>query len=170
MKINLFLSSICFFMMLMTTQSCVSTCMIVSEPSEAEVYINGRYKGKTPYKFSTTISDETILKVNIQKKGYVEVDTILFKDGKINRFNRIMGYVLVFPFDNDRLFKKEYTYQLNEKQNTFFPGNNPEETSRPLQENSKLTKLKNLQEAYRAGKYTEKEYKEIRKSILEGKD
>lgn len=170
MKINLFVSGFCFFMVLMTTQSCVSTCMIVSEPSEAEVYINGRYKGKTPYKFSTNISDETMLKVNIQKKGYVEVDTILYKDGKINKFNRIMGYVFVFPFDYDRSFKKEYSYQLNEKKYTYYPGINPEETSKPLQENSKLTKLKNLQEAYRAGKYTEKEYKEIRKSILEGKD
>lgn len=170
MKKSLFLPILFFLAVLTTTQSCVSSCIIASEPKEAEVYINGRYKGKTPYKFSATISDETMLKVNIQKKGYVEVDTILFKDGKTNKFNRFLGYILVFPFDYDKKFKEEYFYQLNERKNTFFPENYPDVNTKPLQENSKLTKLKSLQEAYRAGKYTEKEYREIRKSILEGKD
>jgi len=170
MKINLFLPSICFFMILMTMQSCVSTCTIVSDPPEAEVYINGRYKGKTPYKFSTTISDETILKVNIQKKGFTGIDTVFYKDGDVNKFNRVLGYVLVFPFDYDRMFKEEYFYKLHLKTNIVFPENMTQDSSNPVQENSKLSRLKNLQEAYKAGKYTEKEYKDIRKNILEGKE
>ncbi|MBK8621953.1 MAG: PEGA domain-containing protein [Saprospiraceae bacterium] len=169
MKINLFLKTIFLLIIVSVLQSCTSSCKILSEPSDAEVYINGRYKGKTPYKFSTTISDETLLRINIQKKGFVSIDTIFYKNGKTNKINRVLGYILVFPFDYDRMFKKEYAYHLKQKTYNDFPENLDQETSNSVHENSKLLRLKNLQEAYKAGKYTEKEYKEIRKSIMEGK-
>jgi hypothetical protein len=66
--------------------------------------------------------------------------------------------------------RTEYFYKLHLKANIVFPENMTQDSSNPVQENSKLSRLKTLQEAYKAGKYTEKEYKDIRKSILEGKE
>lgn len=67
----------------MLLTSCSSSTIINSVPSEADLFINGEYVGKTPYKHKDTKIVGSVNEVRIEKEGFQVFHTSFAKDEKI---------------------------------------------------------------------------------------
>lgn len=171
MKVKLIFSLFVGITFLLNLQSCVQSCKIMSEPSGANVYIRGRLKGNTPYKYTTTLSNHEKVPIFLSLPGHESIDTFLKKDGKIDPVIRTMGYIFVVPLDFDRKFKPKYVFTLTPKVKK------STETTESLNvktevrgEDTKINKLLNLQKAYNEGLITNEEFVRLKKQVLEDKD
>lgn len=68
--------------------SCKSTTTIYSSVPDADVYIGGKYKGKTPYRHSDYLPTGLSKKVRIEKEGFEPYET------KIRKLERVNGMAL----------------------------------------------------------------------------
>lgn len=141
--------------------------MIVSEPSQAEVVINGKIVGKTPYKLRRTVTNNTRIYLRLTLPTYETKDTILTKDGDINKLNHYLGYLLIFPFDFDRNFKKKYNIMLQPKKQPVITSSDLKTVVEAEEDDvSKSTKLKILLDEYKSGKISREEFEALKKEIL----
>lgn len=60
--------------------SCMSSTVIDSIPSKADIYIDGEYRGKTPVVYSDAkiMGSETL--IVLRKEGYEDLETLMFRD------------------------------------------------------------------------------------------
>ena len=95
--------------------SCSSTVKINSIPQGAKVYIDGEYKGLTPYEHSDTKTIFSTTTIKLKKDGYQDYQAALQKD----RFAVgpcIGGVLLFFPFIWIMKYSPEKNYEM-EKNN-----------------------------------------------------
>ena len=84
---------------LITLNSCVSSTRVVinSKPSNADVYEDGQYVGKTPVSLNISNLVWDSPDITISKDGYTSMPVTLKKEAKIT--NLVIGYVInVFAF------------------------------------------------------------------------
>ena len=84
---------------LITLNSCVSSTRVVinSKPSNADVYEDGQYVGKTPVSLNISNLVWNSPDITISKDGYTSMPVTLKKEAKIT--NLVIGYVInVFAF------------------------------------------------------------------------
>lgn len=171
MKINLLISGIICVLLL---TGCAQTTQILSEPAGANVYLNGRLKGQTPLKLTTTISNHGEIPISLSHPGHESLDTFLTKTGETDKLLRILGYIAVIPLDYDRKFKPQYKYILKPKQqksSEVFKNDEKDETGEVnTLDPNKIEKLKKIQKAYKENLITREEYISLKKDILEGRD
>jgi hypothetical protein len=135
------------------------------------VYIRGRLRGNTPFKYTTTISNNEKVPIFLSLPGHESMDTFLKKDGKIDPFIRTMGYIFVIPLDFDRKFKPKYVYTLTPKVKKSIEVTEPVKSKTEGRgEDTKINKLLNLQKAYNEGLISKEEFVSLKKQILEDKD
>jgi len=79
---------------LATFLACSTMVTISSEPSGANVFLNGKLSGKTPYK--TKLSDFVgkSYPIRLQLKGYHDIRTQLGKEAKVGT---IVGGIFIWP-------------------------------------------------------------------------
>ncbi len=97
---------------LVLTVGCTSTTIIRSEPSGANVYIDGSKMGKTPYTYSDTkiVGSTTHLKLKLE--GYEEFDTIFRRDEEFQVGPCIGGAFLLVPWLWIMGYRPEHAYEL----------------------------------------------------------
>lgn len=84
---------------LITLNSCVSSTRVVinSKPSNADVYEDGQYVGKTPVSLNISNLVWDSPDITISKDGYTSMPVTLKKEEKIT--NLVIGYVInIFAF------------------------------------------------------------------------
>jgi hypothetical protein len=62
--------------------SACSHTLILSNPDNARVYIDGKYKGETPYKYKDAKIIFSKTRIRLAKNGYEPVDTVIVKKEK----------------------------------------------------------------------------------------
>jgi len=145
----------------------MSASMIISEPPQADVILNGRLVGKTPYKLKRTMSNTASIYVRLVHPLHEQKDTVIVKDGDLHKLNHYLGYLFIFPFDFDRNFKDEYFFVLQPKKEPVSSSSDLEKIIRAYGDDvSKATKLKVLLDEYKSGKISRKEFEALKKEIL----
>ena len=79
-----------FFVILIILPSCSSGILISSSPSEADVYTNGEYLGKTPIRHWDNEPGGSLLDVRIEQDGYEELNV------EIKNISGIQWWPLMF--------------------------------------------------------------------------
>lgn len=92
--------------------SCSSTTLIQSEPSGANVYMNGEYKGVTPYSYSDTKIVGSTTEVRLEKEGYEPLNTMLSRNESADVGAIIGGFFFLFPFLWTMKYNPVHTYEL----------------------------------------------------------
>ena len=101
-----------FVILASSLMSCSSTTKLTSTPPEAKVYIDGEFKGYTPYKHSDASISGSQKSVEIQKEGYDDFQTILTKKGRAHGGAIIGGIFLLIPFMWVVQYNIHYNYEL----------------------------------------------------------
>jgi len=162
-KITILAIIIALFML----SGCSSTTLIKSVPSGAKVYLNGKYKGETPYAHT----DEDIIfsrtNVKITKEGYEDYYTFFSRDEEIDPGPAICGFFFIpswlwaFKYDEER------TYQLIPYDNSVIDSIYDYNQSSPTQIITKSDELRELKKLLDEGILTQEEFEAEKKKILE---
>lgn len=92
--------------------SCSSTTLIQSEPSGAKVYMNGEYKGVTPFSYSDTKIVGSSTAVRLELNGYETLHTTLDRNETVDVGAIIGGIFFLFPFLWTMKYNPVHTYEL----------------------------------------------------------
>lgn len=92
--------------------SCSSTTLIQSELSGAKVYMNGEYKGVTPYTYSDTKIVGSSTDVRLEKEGYEPLYTVLSRNETADVGAIVGGLFLWFPFLWTMKYNPTHMYEL----------------------------------------------------------
>jgi hypothetical protein len=92
--------------------SCSSSTLIQSDPSGAKVYMNGEYKGRTPYSHSDTRIVGSTTEIRLEKEGFEPLYTMLSRDESADVGAIIGGIFFLFPFLWTMKYNPVHTYEL----------------------------------------------------------
>lgn len=148
-----------FMSALILFTSCSSTTLISSEPSGAQVYLNGERMGKTPYTHTDTKILGTCTTLRLEKEGYESFNTVFCRNEEADVGAIIGGVFLLFPFLWTMKYKPGRSYELIPLKD------NGEET---ILDENKREKLRELKEMFDEGLINKEEYDAQRKKILQG--
>lgn len=143
--------------------SCVSSTIIRSEPSGADVYIDGMRVGKTPYQHQDSKIVGSRVNIELKKEGYETFDTYIYKDEQPNIGAIIGGVFFLFPFLWIMEYYPSYNYDLVPSQNTEQNSSTPSKTSI----SSKADRIRELKKLVDEGLLTVEEFEKEKKKILE---
>ena len=101
-----------FVILATSLMSCSSTTKLTSTPPEAKIYIDGEYKGTTPYKHSDASISGSQKSIEIKKEGYDDFQTILTKKGRAHGGAIVGGIFLLIPFMWVVQYNIHYDYEL----------------------------------------------------------
>lgn len=92
--------------------SCSSSTLIQSEPNGAKVYMNGEYKGTTPYSYTDTKIVGSSTQLRVEKEGYETLNTILTRNESADVGAIIGGIFFLFPFLWTMKYNPVHIYEL----------------------------------------------------------
>lgn len=98
--------------------SCASNTMIQTNADEAELYLNGEYAGKTPYKHRDMKIVGSTTEVRLEKEGYETLQTSFSRDEKADVGAIIAGIFFLFPFLWTMKYKPVHNYDLKTTNNS----------------------------------------------------
>lgn len=104
--------SIVILLMSILFSSCASTTIIDSIPSNADLYLNGKHVGQTPYKHKDARIVGSSNSVRLDKEDYSIYKTSFSKDEKIAIGPLIGGVFVLFPFLWVMKYEKGHLYEL----------------------------------------------------------
>ena len=105
--------------------SCSSATLIESNPSGAKVYMNGEYKGVTPYSYSDTKIVGSTTDVRLEKDGYETLNTTLSRNERADVGAIVGGIFFLFPFLWTMKYNPVHTYELKPLGHSFLEKQNP---------------------------------------------
>ncbi|HEY6915497.1 MAG TPA: PEGA domain-containing protein [Paludibacter sp.] len=105
--ISLLLAVVIFF------ASCSSSTMIVSNPPNAKLYLDGELVGQTPYKHTDSKIVGTTTTVKIEKDGYKPLFTDITKNEEADVGAIIGGLLVWVPFLWTLKYKPTHSYVLD---------------------------------------------------------
>ncbi|WP_426065057.1 PEGA domain-containing protein [Flavobacterium sp. DSP2-3-1] len=145
--------------------SCASTTMIQSNPSGAQVYLNGEPAGTTPYTHRDTKIVGSTTTVKLEKEGYDPLNTSFSRDEEVDVGAIIGGIFVLVPFLWTMKYKPTHTYELT-------PSSGSEQpiiktTPQQNQTKSKFERLRELKQLLDEKVITQQEYAKEKKKILE---
>lgn len=173
---------------------CASSTMITSTPTEADVYVNGALKGKTPYKHEDEEIIFTKTQIELRKEGYQNLGTTITRNEEIMIepvvvgfffwpvWLWVMGYSEEHHYDLiqgtegpaspqgiekaiNALWELYTNHTLNESEYT---AEKDKVLSKPMEyTKDKVDALKELKSLYDAGKITEAEFSAAKSKVLE---
>lgn len=144
--------------------SCSSSTMIVSNPSNAKLYIDGELVGETPYKLQDTKIVGSVTDIKIEKEGYRPYMADITKDEEANIGAIVGGLFFVVPFLWTLKYKPVHTYQLVPLTST------PTQTQQAVTPKTKADKLRELKLLLDDKIITQDEFEKAKAKILEIED
>ncbi|MBO0947024.1 PEGA domain-containing protein [Fibrella forsythiae] len=163
--------------------SCTSSTVITSQPAGAKLYVNGQYKGTTPYQYSDTKIVGSTTDLRLEKEGFEPFQVPLVRNERADAGAIVGGVFLLFPFLWTMKYDPDHTYQLRPLNGIDQPVSTPPaSTAAPLygvpntpatqatSSTSKADRLREIKKLYDEKILTEKEYEAEKKKILDGND
>lgn len=163
--------------------SCSSSTLINSQPAGAKLYVNGQYKGTTPYQYSDTKIVGSVTDLRIEKDGFEPLQIPLVRNEQADAGAIVGGVFLLFPFLWTMKYDPDHTYQLRTLSGVDQPVPTPPgTTAAPLYGvpnapatqttgiQSKADRLRDVKKLYDEKILTEKEYEAEKKKILDSKE
>ena len=92
--------------------SCASTTVIQSEPSGANVYIDGEKVGVTPHTYKDTKIVGSTVSVKLTKEGYEDFITTFSRNEQVSVGAVIGGIFFLIPFLWVMEYKPNHNYEL----------------------------------------------------------
>ncbi|MFY0564932.1 PEGA domain-containing protein [Archangium lansingense] len=111
-----FMRLMAVFTVLTFTVGCASSTIIRSNPSGADVYIDGSKVGTTPYTYSDTKLVGASTSVKLTKEGYQDFETTLRRNEQADIGAIIGGIFLLVPFLWTMGYNPEHSYELKPAQ------------------------------------------------------
>jgi hypothetical protein len=164
--------------------SCSSTTLINSQPQGAKVYLNGQYRGTTPYNYSDTKIVGSVTNVRLEKEGHEPLQVPLIRNERADAGAIVGGIFLLFPFLWTMAYDPEHTYELRP-----LSGNDPmipppaSSNAAPIYgipnapaaqqttgSKSKADRLREIKKLLDEKILTEKEYEAEKKKILDSQE
>lgn len=146
--------------------SCASTTMIRSNPSGANVYLNGESVGTTPYPHRDTKIVGSTTTVRLEKEGYAPFETAFSRNEEADVGAIIGGLFFVFPFLWTMKYKPMHTYDLQGEfgvdQNQFML------QPQPVMSPYKADQLRELKQLLDEEVITQQEYETQKGKLLSG--
>ncbi|MDR0749669.1 MAG: PEGA domain-containing protein [Tannerellaceae bacterium] len=172
-----FLAFLMAFLMLLT--GCYSSTSIVSNPDGANLYLNGKYVGQTPYRYGDTKIIASNTDVRLEKEGYNTLYTSFSRNERVN-VGAIVGGLFLFgiPFFWALGYKSYHQYELSllqkapvtttqaKKDASPAKGNASDELMKELT-GSATEKLRSLKDMFKKGLISKEVYDAQRAKILE---
>lgn len=153
-------------MLLVLTESCVSTTLIQSNPSGAKVYINDEPMGTTPFYYRDSKIVGTENTVKLEKEGFEITKSVFSRDEEIEVGALIGGIFVWIPFLWLMKYKKVHNYDMLP-----IGSNNATNTPVPSNTNStKADKLRELKKLFDEKVITQEEFEKEKKKILDEPD
>ncbi|ARK12245.1 PEGA domain-containing protein [Fibrivirga algicola] len=163
--------------------SCSSSTLISSQPAGAKLFVNGQYKGTTPYEYSDTKIVGSTTDLRLEKDGFEPLQVPLVRNERADAGAIVGGVFLLFPFLWTMKYDPDHTYQLRPLPDTgrSIP-TSPASTAVPLygvpnatapqtvSSSSKADRLREIKKLYDEKILTEKEYEAEKKKILDSND
>ncbi|MEI7802437.1 MAG: SHOCT domain-containing protein [Bacteroidota bacterium] len=138
----LFTASIIFL------SSCVSTTLLQTTPSGANVYVKGQNMGTTPYSYSDTKIVGSTTPISFKKDGYQDLNITLHRTEQIDIAPAVVGFFVLWPlwlwimkYDDTHSYQLQATEPVNSLPNNSSTNNSTNNNSNSTNE---LIKLKNL--------------------------
>ncbi len=91
---------------------CSSTTLINSEPSGAEVYLNGEKVGETPYTYTDTKIVGSTTTVLLRKTGYQDFSSAFSRNEEVNAGAIVGGILVLVPFFWVMDYKPTHHYEM----------------------------------------------------------
>jgi hypothetical protein len=105
-------TTILFLSLTILLTSCASTTVIQSEPSGANVYIDGEKVGVTPHTYNDTKIVGSTVSVKLTKDGYEDFLTSFSRNEKVSVGAVIGGIFFLVPFLWVMEYKPNHNYEL----------------------------------------------------------
>lgn len=100
-------------LVIIISSSCVSTTKIQSNPNNAKIYINGEYKGITPYDYSDTKIVGSTTSIKLERQGYETFNGSLCRNEQADAGPIIAGIFFgIWPFLWSMKYYPTHTYEL----------------------------------------------------------
>jgi hypothetical protein len=159
--------------------SCSSSTLITTQPAGAKLYMNGQYKGTTPYSHSDTKIVGTATDLRFEQEGYEPLQTVLVRNERADAGAIVGGIFFLFPFLWTMQYDPQHTYELRPLDGNQPIATPPASTAAPLygvpaapaaQANgtkSKADRLREIKQLLDEKILTEKEYEAEKKKILD---
>lgn len=146
--------------------SCASSTMIMTEPSEADVYIDGAYHGTSPVKYKDRKPSMSTINLRIEKPGYETLYASVTRDDDVHVGAAITGIFLFIPWFWVLEYDKMYRYKLK----PHGPGHEEFEIFQATRPKTKVEKLLELKALLDQGIITQEEFDQEKKKILDSDD
>jgi len=147
--------------------SCSSSTMIVSNPSNAKLYVDGEMVGQTPYRHTDTKIVGSTIDIRIEKEGFKPLITDITKNEEADIGAIIGGLFVWIPFLWALKYSPSHTYNLQ-------PLTAETETQPSIQKiqnsSSKAVKLRELKQLLDEKVITTEEFEKEKIKILEMKE
>lgn len=151
--------------------SCASSTLITSEPPGAELFVNGRHVGKTPFTYTDTRILGNKVDITIEKEGYIPLRTFFTRTEDVD-VGAVVGGLFVWPaFLWAMKYNPEHFYELA----PIFADKAPEDQLLPppppqpyqaVKPESKVERLRELKKLLDEKILTEAEYQKEKEKIL----
>lgn len=162
--------------------SCTSSTLISTRPAGAKLYVNGQYKGVTPYSYSDTKIVGTTTDLRFEQDGYEPLQVPLVRNERADGGAIVGGIFLLFPFLWTMKYDPEHAYELRPLSGSQPAVAPPASTAAPLYgqpfapatqtatTKSKADRLREIKQLFDEKVLTEKEYETEKKKILDSND
>ncbi|MEZ0611233.1 PEGA domain-containing protein [Fibrella sp. WM1] len=159
--------------------NCSSSTIINSQPTGAKLYVNGQYKGTTPYQYSDTKIVGSVTDLRLEKDGFEPLQLPLVRNERADAGAIVGGVFLLFPFLWTMKYDPDHTYELRPLAGNEQPATTPPaSTAAPLygvapeatKTQTKADRLRELKKLFDEKILTEKEYEAEKKKILDSSE
>ena len=159
--------------------SCTSSTIINSQPTGAKLYLDGQYKGTTPYQHSDTKIVGSLTDLRFEKEGYEPLQVPLVRNERADGGAIVGGIFLLFPFLWTMKYDPEHTYELRPldgSQPVVSPPASapaygvPNAPAQATAVKSKADRLREIKQLFDEKVLTEKEYEAEKKKILDSSE
>jgi len=139
--------------------------MIQSQPSGANVFMNGSLVGTTPYTHTDTKIVGSCTTVRLEKEGYEPVNTSLCRNEQVDAGAIVGGLFVLVPFLWTMKYNDQHTYVLPEMEDEFESTTSKSEKSSTITK-SKSERLREIKKLWDEGILTKEEYEKEKGKIL----
>lgn len=147
--------------------SCASSTIIMSNPPNANVYLDGQSVGVTPYKYTDTKIVGSINNLKLEKEGFETINTSFSRNEEADVGAIIGGILLLFPFLWTMKYKATHEYELIALSGNLQEIKSNVKPEDPSKNKSKAERLRELKQLLDEKILTKEEFEKEKKKILD---
>jgi hypothetical protein len=159
--------------------SCASTTLIQSYPSDARVYVDGEFAGRTPFWYTDTKIMGSVTNIDLVKEGYQPLYTSIQRDERLDVGAIFCGFYLLAPFLWSLRYAPTHNYELvplpqqQVPEEIVIPQSNQtiqsNQPSQPEPVSPKVQKLRDLKQMLDEKLITKDDFEKQKQKILDEK-